>query len=380
MLKQFTTLALLTTTIALQLRAAEEPTAPLRVAMKFNFSSGKVKLGWTQILPAAIYDATNGFGFEPGANLTAGNNFITSDKPVLFSVKLPEGNYKITVTLGDTAGASTNTVKAEARRLMLENVHTAKGKVATQTITVNVRTPKISDDDHVHLKKREVDTEMISWDDKLTLEFNGSRPCVRTLEIAPAPEVPTIFIAGDSTVCDQPAEPWNSWGQMLTRFLKPDVAVANYAESGESVKSSLGARRFEKIFNLMKPGDWLLIQFGHNDMKDHATDAQTVYRTNLKQIIARKSAKGGTPVINTSMERKGGVNAPTLMGYPEAMREVVREEGAALIDLNAMSLIFYKALGADLGKAFQDGTHHNNYGSYELARCVVEGIKQNKLG
>ena len=380
MLKQFTTLALLTTTIALQLRAAEEPTAPPRVAMKFNFSSGKVKRGWTQILPATIYDATNGFGFEPGANLTAGNNFITSDKPFLFSVKLPEGNYKITVTLGDTVGASTNTVKAEARRLMFENVHTAKGKVATQTITVNVRTPKISDDDHVHLKKREVDTEMITWDDKLTLEFNGSRPCVRTLEIAPAPEVPTIFIAGDSTVCDQPAEPWNSWGQMLTRFLKPDVAVANYAESGESVKSSLGARRFEKIFNLMKPGDWLLIQFGHNDMKDRATDAQATYRANLKQIIARTRAKGGTPVLITSMERKGGVNAPTLLGYPEAMREVVREEGAALIDLNAMSLIFYKALGADLGKAFQDGTHHNNYGSYELARCVVEGIKQNKLG
>jgi hypothetical protein len=58
---------------------------------------------------------------------------------------------------------------------------------------------------------------------------------------------------------------------------------------------------------------------------------------------------------------------------------VAKEEGCALVDLNAMSLVFYKALGADLGKAFQDGTHHNNYGSYELAKCVVEGIKQDKL-
>jgi hypothetical protein len=67
------------------------------------------------------------------------------------------------------------------------------------------------------------------------------------------------------------------------------------------------------------------------------------------------------------------------MGYPETVREVAREEGAALIDLNAASLKFYRALGKDIGVAFQDGTHHNNYGSYELAKCVVEGIRENKL-
>jgi hypothetical protein len=79
------------------------------------------------------------------------------------------------------------------------------------------------------------------------------------------------------------------------------------------------------------------------------------------------------------MERKGGIEAPTLMGYPDAAREVAKDENCALIDLNAMSLVFYKALGADLGKAFQDATHHNNYGSYELAQCVVEGIEQDNL-
>ena len=57
-----------------------------------------------------------------------------------------------------------------------------------------------------------------------------------------------------------------------------------------------------------------------------------------------------------------------------------KEQAVALIDLHAMSKVFYKSLGANLDKAFQDGTHHNNYGSYELARCVVEGMKQNKLG
>jgi lysophospholipase L1-like esterase len=73
------------------------------------------------------------------------------------------------------------------------------------------------------------------------------------------------------------------------------------AQSGESIKSSLNARRFEKIFNLMKPGNWLLVQFGHNDMKDRVPDALATYRANLKSILARTRAKGGTPVLITSM-------------------------------------------------------------------------------
>jgi hypothetical protein len=61
------------------------------------------------------------------------------------------------------------------------------------------------------------------------------------------------------------------------------------------------------------------------------------------------------------------------------VRQVAKEENVELIDLNSMSRTFYKALGADLDKAFQDGTHHNNYGSYELAKCIVEGIRASKL-
>jgi hypothetical protein len=79
------------------------------------------------------------------------------------------------------------------------------------------------------------------------------------------------------------------------------------------------------------------------------------------------------------MERKNGVEQNTLLGYPQAVRDVAKAENCALIDLNAMSKVFYRALGSDLGKAFQDGTHHNNYGSYELAKCVVAGIKANQL-
>jgi len=152
------------------------------------------------------------------------------------------------------------------------------------------------------------------------------------------------------------------------------AAQRSVGASGESIKSSLGTRRFEKIFSVMKPGDWLLIQFGHNDMKDRAADALKTYKQNLQRLIAETRAKGGTPLLITSMERKAGVNGPTLAGYPDTVRAVAKDENVVLIDLNAMSVKLYQALGPNLGRAFQDGTHHNNYGSYELAKCVAAGI------
>lgn len=330
--------------------------------------------GATRVLAGTVYQADAGFGFEAGGKIVATDHCVTSDQPFLFSAKVPEGNYRVRVTLGGEATNSLVTVKAEARRLMLESIPIAVGAVVTQEFTVNLRTPRIGSNSIVRLKQREKDSEQVTWDDKLTLEFNGTRPALRSIEVTREPEAPTVFITGDSTVCDQPNEPWNSWGQMLPRFFKPGVAVANYAQSGESIKSSLSARRFDKIFSEMKSGDWLLVQFGHNDMKDHAPDALAKYRSNLKSIVARTRAKGGTPVLITSMERKAGVNAPTLVGYPEAVRAVAREEQAALIDQNAASLILYRALGDNLDRAFQDGTHHNNYGSYLLAKCVAAGI------
>ncbi len=351
--------------------------AQARLPRQFAFGDHAPQTGWTQVGATNLYSDDAGFGFEPGAALH-GADFLTSEKPFLFSVQLPEGNYAVTALLNNKTGDAVTTVKAEQRRLMLEKIQIHPGTLGTRTFIVNVRTPRISATEHVKLKKRELEIETVDWDDKLTLEFNGHHPTLRALIIAPT-NVPTVYIAGDSTVCDQPAEPWNSWGQMLPRFFSPDVAVANYAESGESIKSSLGANRFDKIFSLMKKGDYLFVQFGHNDQKDKATNALATYQANLKKIVARTRELGGTPVLVTSMERKGGLEHDTLAGYPETVRAVAKENNCALIDLHAMSRIFYQALGADLDKAFQDGTHHNNYGSYELAKCVMLGIQQAKL-
>lgn len=364
---------------------------PVNTAMaaeiKFDFGAGAVQSGYTQVLPDDSFSVDTGYGFvqsghvsgvtDQGHALT--QDAVTSEQPYYFSTVVPEeGNYKVTVTLGHATLPTETTIKAELRRLMIEAVKTEPGEFKTVSFVVNVRTPRITDSLSVVLKPRERATEVWAWDHELTLEFNGTQPTVCAMVIEPV-TVTTVYILGDSTVCDQSGSPWNSWGQMLPRFFKPTVAVANHAESGESIRSSLGANRFEKVYSQLKPGDFVFMQFGHNDMKDQTPNASDIYQANLKTIVARIQALGGKPVLVTSMERKSGVVQETLKDYPDKVRQVAKELSLPLIDLNKMSLVLYRALGDDLDKAFQDGTHHNNYGSYLFAKCVAQGIKDNQL-
>ena len=366
------------------------------LSRKFDFGPGTVAAGYKQVMPQNIYSRDTGFGFEQGTQITCvnrkgkdslRNDFCTSEKPFYFSIALPEGNYNVTVTLGDAEGESVTTIKAELRRLMLERVETKRGRFETRTFTVNIRTPQITGDAEVKLKDREKTTEIWNWDEKLTLEFNNTSPKVCAIEIMPA-NAPTIFLLGDSTVCDQPREPFNSWGQMLTRFFKPGIAIANHAESGESLRSSLGAKRLDKVLSVMKPGDYLFIQYGHNDEKEkgEGVGAFTTYKADLKKFVDGARQRGGIPVLITPVQRrsfdKDGKITNSHGDYPEAVRQVAKEENVPLIDLNAMSKPLYEAWGVEASKqafAPNDNTHHNNYGSYELAKCIVEGIKLNKL-
>jgi len=145
--------------------------------LKFDFGPGKVKDGYQQVIPTTLYTKELGYGFEPGAQVTCEDrggdalrgDFCTSSAPFYFSVALPEGNYDVTVTSGDRAGESVTTVKAELRRLMLEEVRTARGRFRTRTFTVNVRTPRIPAGGEVKLKDRERNMEAWAWDEKLTL-------------------------------------------------------------------------------------------------------------------------------------------------------------------------------------------------------------------
>jgi len=274
---------------------------------------------------------------------------------------------------------------------MLENVRTAPGGTVTKTFTVNVRTPQIAPvagvaAGAVNLKApRETVDEAWNWDPRLTLEINGTHPAVRTIAIERA-QVPTLFLLGDSTVCDPPAEPYNSWGQMLPRFFKPGIAVANHGESGETYRDSLARRRLDKILSALNPGDTVVMQFGHNDqkqIKEGKGGPFTTYKAEIKLHVDAVRAHGGLPVIVAPMERRGfdadGHVIPSLQAYAEAARQSALELNVPFIDLNTMSKTLYEALGPEGSKAAfaqpapgrLDNTHHDNYGSYELAKAVV---------
>lgn len=377
------------------------------VALRFDFGPGPVMPGYTQVTAEMTFAADRGYGFEPGAELVPldheGPDFLradglASDKPFLFTATLPhEGNWKVTVVLGDTEGESSTTIKAELRRLMVERIDTAAGEFAAASFVVNTRVPDIEARNDVaagvvRLKTpRESTQEAWAWDRRLTLEFNGRAPAVCGVEIEPA-NVPTVFLLGDSTVCDQHAEPYNSWGQMLTRFFRPTVAVANHGESGETYRDSIGRRRLDKIISLMRPGDWLLMQFGHNDQKQikAGTGDPASYQAELRQHVAAVRRVGGIPVVLSPMERRGfdaaGKAVPSLADYARAAREAAAAEGVPFIDLNALSIPLYEALGPEKSAlAFaapqgrQDNTHHNNYGSYQLAKCIAQALRDLKL-
>jgi lysophospholipase L1-like esterase len=353
----------------------------LILAAAASAQTGKPPLRFdlARIAPDSLYSAETGYGYEKPA---------TGNPPYYFSIRVPEeGNYRVTVKLGAKDSETTTTIKAELRRLMVEKVQTAPGKFESRTFIVNVRHPQIAGGGEVRLKDREKANEAWAWDDKITLEFTNSHPGVSIIDIEKADNIPTLYIAGDSTSTDQSLEPFNSWGQMITAFFKPDIGVANHGESGESLRGFIGEHRLAKLMSVIKPGDYLMIQMGHNDQKEkgEGVGAFTTYKADLKRFVAEARAHGATPILITSMNRltfdDAGKITNSLGDYPEAVRQAAREENVALIDLNAMSKPFYEALGpVEAHKAFagSDTTHHDNYGSYELAKCVVEGIRQAK--
>jgi beta-galactosidase len=348
-------------------------TAPGLAPGKAVISAATLRFDLSKIQADTVYTPERGYGYEPGS---------TSGKPpYYFSVRVPEEeNYRVTLAVGDAKAAAVTTVKAELRRLVLERVRTAPGQFETRSFIVNVRTPKIAGGGEVRLKPREKTSEAWAWDDKLTLEFTDEHPAVGAIEITKADDIPTIFIAGDSTSTDQPVEPYNSWGQMLTRFFTPAVAIANHGESGESLRGFMGERRLDKVMSVIRPGDYLFVQMGHNDQKERGegVGAFTTYKADLKRFVALAREHGATPVLITPVARQA---VDSLGDYPEAVRQAAKEEGVTLIDLNAMSKVLYQALGPDLRKAFagNDTTHHSDYGSYELAKCIVEGVRESGL-
>ena len=318
-----------------------------------------------------------------------------SQQPFNFSVAVPDGNYRVTVTLGNKKKAGQTAVRAESRRHYMDEVVTKKGKFATVEFIVNKHSPVIEGDVRVKLKPREVDYK--NWDDSLNLSFFGLMPAVQRIHIEPITNVTTIFLCGNSTVVDQEDEPWASWGQMITRWFGPQVAIANFAESGLSCTTFLAQLRLDKILSQLKKGDYVMVEFGHNDEKEKKVGdgAWYSYSRNLKIFADRVKAAGGNIIFCTPTARrffKDGRIENTHGDYPEAMKTVAGREQVPVIDLTRMSTTFYETLGEEGSKkalvhypantfpnqekALADNTHFNPYGAWEIAKMVVMGLKQ----
>ncbi len=257
----------------------------------------------------------------------------------------------------------------------------------TQTFTVNRRNVAIAGTTTtVAITSRE--QLGLNWDaNKLTLEFNNTHPSIAALEIAPAVSPMQVFLAGNSTQCDWATETETAWGQMIPRFFKPTAVVISLAESGLTTSAFISQRRLNKITSLMKAGDYMFVEFAHNDQ---SAITVAVYQTNLRMFIAQAHAKGGIPVFVSPTTRRQ-FNGNTVVAnsfingtsdFLAAFKQVAADSNVTLIDLNAMSASFVQALGPT-GSAVAywnnagtiDATHWSPYGAYELAKCVVEGIR-----
>ena len=374
-------------------------------AIKFDFGSGPAPAGWTKASPDLIYTEERGFGFEvlPGGAAPAPTAFgaggasvtgdgVKSTAPFLFTFKVPaEGNWRVTVTLGgDPSAASLTTISAEIRRLMVLHAATKAGETKTVSFIVNTRTPKLPDGTVVRLKPRETQGEAIAWDDKIQLEFNDAHPAITSLTAERADNIPTVYLIGDSTMTDQPGMPTTSWGQFLPIFFKNTVAIANHGESGEAYSAFRGERRWPKILSIIKPGDWVIAQFGHNDEKERdrgpTFGAFKNYATEMRNYTAEVRAKGAHIILVSPMQRHDfadGKVKNTHDDYPDAVRAVAKELNVPMIDLTAMSDTMMNVMGEKaswvLFSRGTDATHHNPYGAWELAKCIAQGIKDAKV-
>jgi lysophospholipase L1-like esterase len=294
----------------------------------------------------------------------------TGQNPIVCTIDAPNGNYDVSVEVGNQNAAGLSRVSAETRHYAGAAIATAAGAFSVATFTVNVRA-------EVH------DGGQSAPGNVLNLLIDGDAPQLHGIGIRPAPSSVTVFIASDSTACDwvstntsalAPDE--TGWGQALSMYLKPGVAVADYADSGETSGSFYG-KFFPPARAAMKAGDFLLIQFGHNNKSD-ADIAR--YGADLSRYIDDARAKNVTPVIVTPVSRSSGTaQAPGFNNLDEVARDLAAREDVALIDLTALSRTFYTTVPSK-NALFIDGTHFHEDGAIGVAGVVARALKDSGLG
>ncbi|MEW1824633.1 rhamnogalacturonan acetylesterase [Streptomyces sp. NPDC088196] len=288
---------------------------------------------------------------------------------------VPPGTYDVTVRLGGESAAST-AITGETRRSLLPETATAAGRTVIRSFTVNVRTP-------------EGEPTGPDGTPGLDLTLGGTAPALADISVTPAHHARQIFLIGDSTVCDQPGDPYSGWGQQLPQFLRKGVSVANYADSGESTVTYLeNPLLWGTVQPLIHPGDLVLVQLAHNDKQ---TDEAT-YRANLETLVAGIRDRGGRPVLVTPIVRRwfnadGTLNNDIALlvnglgvDLPGVIRSVAATERVTLIDLTAQTKALVESLGVEGSKALylynekKDNTHTSAHGATVYAGLVRDAL------
>jgi len=350
---------------------------------KFDFGTGTPAPGYTKVTPTTVYSSSQGYGFEQnkspitavtrtGSDVFA--DYCTSSDSFSFSVGLPLGNYTVTVYLGDLSGTSSTSVSGEQRRLFLDRTTTASGQTSTQKFTINRRDYK---NGSTTIGRTDRELTYMDFDDRLNFRFAGSKIAVCGMDVVKADaSVITVYVCGNSTSVDQPAEPFMSWPQMITLMFNEKVSIADYAESGLTASSFIGQRRLDMVGTVVKAGDYVLAEFGHNDQKNPTDIAN--YCSNLTKYSALAKSKNATPLYVTPTARKTENDPATSVGgMAQKARDCAKTNSVKIIELNSGVIALHQSIGsANVAALYAtgDGTHFSDYGSLELARVVAKEI------
>lgn len=187
----------------------------------------------------------------------------------------------------------------------------------------------------------------------------GSKMVSAKKETEPSGEKITVFTIGDSTMANKKAEvaPETGWCQVFPEFVNESVEIKNRAVNGRSTKSFIAEGRWKAVLDSLKAGDYVFIQFGHNDAKikdsTRYTDPFTSYRKNLERFVRETREKGATPILFTSIVRRkfeNGFLTDTHGNYPVAVRQVAAAMNVSMIDLQMLTAGAVTALGDEDSK------------------------------
>ncbi|MBC9726576.1 rhamnogalacturonan acetylesterase [Streptomyces sp. TRM68367] len=295
--------------------------------------------------------------------------------PTACHFDVPPGTYDVRVLLGGDTASRTR-IGGETRRSLLPETAAAAGERVASSFTVDVRTP-------------EGEPTGPDGTPGLDLTIGGTAPALADIKVTPARHARRILLVGDSTVCDQPGDPYSGWGQQLPQYLRRGLSVANHADSGESTVSYLAdPRLWGTVRARIRPGDLVLIQLAHNDK----TTDEATYRANLEALVAGAREKGGQPVLVTPIVRRwfnadGTLNNNTALlvnglgvDHPAVARSVAAAEDVPLIDLTAKTKALVESLGVEASKAMylyheaRDNTHTSVHGATVYADLVRDEL------